>query len=104
MLYLSIIVLCEALALYYVKAYSINESYHLLIFSMILYATIPYFLYRILRNQEEIAVINVIWNVCSTLYGLFIGIVLFNEHISSYQKVGIILATIGTCLMFIKRN
>jgi len=102
-LWLSIIILCEALALYYIKAYSIdNKTTHLLIFSIVLYAMIPYFLYRILKNQEEISVINVIWNVASTLYGLFIGIILFNEHISLYQKVGIILGTIGTCLMFTK--
>jgi multidrug transporter EmrE-like cation transporter len=99
---LNIIIICEALALYFIKSYSITNSNYALMFSMILYSIIPCYLYRILRQQEDVSVINVIWNVASTFYGLLIGVLIFNEHINSYQKIGILLGTIGTCLMFMK--
>lgn len=98
--WLTLLILFEASALYFIKNYSIHDNTTwFLILSIISYAMIPYCLYRILKNGEGIAIINIIWNVASTLYGLFIGVILFSEHLTTPQKVGATLGTLGTVLM-----
>lgn len=99
-LLLLIIILCEAFALYCIKKYSYNDNLtYLLILSMILYAIIPIFLYKILKHGTGIGILNTIWNITSTCYGLFIGMVLFSETITFQQKIGIIFGIIGIFLM-----
>jgi multidrug transporter EmrE-like cation transporter len=99
-LWLAVIILCEASALYFVKKYSVNNDLaYLLILSMISYAIIPIFLYKMLKNGGEISIINTIWNIASTLYGLFIGVILFGEFVTLQQKIGIVFGTIGIFLM-----
>jgi drug/metabolite transporter (DMT)-like permease len=64
-----------------------------------LYCMIPFILYYILKTKEGIAMTNIIWNIASMIYGLFIGVILFNENILLKQKIGIILGFIGLILM-----
>lgn len=98
-MWLFIIILVEATALYYIKEYSISNNYHSFIISTIAYALIPFLLYKILKLGEGIAVTNILWNIASTLYGLLIGVTLFSEHISFQQKIGAILGTTGTMII-----
>jgi len=104
-LWLGIIIVLEACALYYVKKYATDDNkIKFLFMSVILYAIIPYLLYKITKDGTGIAITNTIWNIVSTIYGLLIGIIIFNEHITTEQKVGITFGTIGILFMVWKNE
>lgn len=60
---------------------------------------VPVFFYYMLRQGKHIATINITWNLLSTLYGLFIGIILFQEKVGSLQIYGILLGMISLGLI-----
>jgi len=98
--WLILIIACESIALYAIKKYSIDNTHSIyLVGSIILYAAIPLFLYKILKNDMGIAIANILWNIASTLYGLLIGVILFNEGITFEQKIGATLGTAGVILI-----
>ena len=97
--WLSLLVLFEALALTSIKKYSVENQQIYLATSIFCYAVIPLLLYKLLQKKLGISVLNIIWNIMSTLYGLFIGIIIFNETITLQQKIGVILGIIGTMLI-----
>jgi uncharacterized membrane protein len=96
-----LIVLLESLALYSVKKASVDQKNYLYI-SIVCYGLIPIFIYLILRKGNMVSTTNITWNILSTLYGLFIGLVLFSEHIGNLQMYGIVLGTLGLVLIFKK--
>jgi len=97
-LWLLIIILLEATALYNIKYASENSKSYLLI-SIVCYALIPYCLYKIVSRGQGIAITNIVWNIASSLYGLFIGIVLFSEVLTLKQKIGIGFGLLGVWFM-----
>ena len=96
-----VIILCvEAFALYYVrKSSDDNGRWRYLIISCLLYLTIPILLYLILVKTHKIAILNGIWNIASTIYGLMIGILIFSEIYTTKQYIGIILGLFSLILM-----
>jgi drug/metabolite transporter (DMT)-like permease len=101
LLWLFLLIIIEAPAIYYIKKYSITNEPIYIIISTIAYATIPFILYKILELGEGIAITNILWNISSILYGLFIGAILFSEHISLQQKIGSILGLVGTIMILL---
>ena len=99
-LYFISIVLFEILALYSVKKYSISYNKIYLIISIFSYSVIPIFLYLILKDNQKISTVNIIWNILSSIYGLMIGILIFNEKIDNTQIIGFILGFIALLFMF----
>lgn len=90
----------ESVAFYCVKKYSAdNSSSYYLFFAVVLFAYIPLALYKMLDNGTSIALVNIIFNMASIIYGLLIGVLLFNESISWEQKIGIIMGFIAMILM-----
>lgn len=99
------IIIAESFALYYVKKYSINDTNNVFIYvSIILYAYIPFALYKITHNCSGIAVTNIVWNIASTIYGLIIGMLLFDENITFEQKIGISLGFLSIIFMIWKQK
>lgn len=97
--WLIVMILLESFALYSVKIYSTNyDTKHILI-SSILYALIPITLYQIIKMGHGLAITNIMWNIASILYGLFIGLILFGEYISIQQKIGAMLGIIGISII-----
>ena len=95
-----VIVVSGAAALYFVKLYSTNrDNWQYLIYSMMLYAVCVFSLSRILILNYGVGMVNVMWNLLSTLYGLFIGLVLFSEVITNLQILGAILGVVAMILM-----
>jgi drug/metabolite transporter (DMT)-like permease len=94
-----IIMIFESTAFYNIKMYSISNDMRHIIASSALYAMIPILLYKIVKLGNGIAITNITWNIASTLYGLFIGVILFNEHITTEQKIGAILGMLGTIII-----
>lgn len=95
-----IIVILEIIALYSIKQYTIYKNCFLPILAFFSYGIIPFIIYFILVNGNNISIVNVAWNILSILYGIFIGFLLFKEHISSLQWCGIILGTFSIVFMF----
>lgn len=101
-IWLFAIIVIEATALYTIKGASVNHNPVELVFSVLLYAAIPFCLYKIITEKDSplgIATVNVVWNLASTIYGLIIGVVFFAESISTNQKIGIVLGTTATLLL-----
>lgn len=94
-----IIMILESTAFYNIKMYSINDISKHLIISSILYALIPFLLYKIIKLGNGLAITNITWNIASTLYGLFIGVILFGEYITIQQKIGTILGILGITII-----
>lgn len=91
----------EFLALYGVKHYSKHKKVEMVIMSMICYAGIPLFLYLAISMGHGLATINTAWNVISTLYGILIGVVIFNEPVGSMQWFGALFSFTGLILIFL---
>lgn len=98
-LWFFIIICIEALALYCIKMYSVTRQNKYLYTSMFCYLLIPLFLYKLLQIGKGIGIVNVIWNILSTIYGFMIGVLLFSENINSMQILGSILGVIGITLI-----
>jgi len=97
---LFLLILIEAFAMYYVKKFSIESNkYWYFIGSTLLYACLPLVLYFALKNNEGLATTNIMWNIASTIYGIIIGVILFNETITYQQKIGAIIGFVGLLLM-----
>ena len=97
----TLLIIIESLALYYVKKSSLAGEHKgtFLVSSMILYALLPLVLYSMLQIHPKISIINVLWNVLSTMYGVFIGYILFKENINSTQFIGIFLGITSIYLL-----
>jgi len=100
-----LLIIIESSAFYYVKKYSIDDNKYLfLTYSIILYSFIPIVLYFIFKNNGTLVITNIVWNIASIIYGIFIGVVLFNENISDKQKIGAMLGFFGLILMLYYDN
>ena len=98
------IVVFEAIALYSVKRFSKSNETMFLIFSILSYAIIPLFFFKILKEGQGISTVNILWNVMSTVYGVLIGVLLFSEVIHGIQWIGIILGILSIFLIMWKSN
>lgn len=98
------IVFLEIVALYSIKEYTIHKNYFLPILAFFSYGIIPFIIYFILVNGNNISIVNVAWNILSILYGIFIGFILFKEHITTLQWLGIFLGTISMIFMFYENS
>lgn len=87
----------EMLMFYFVKKAKYDKQN--LIISIVLYGCIPFFLYKMLQYDDEIGILNVIWNILSTIYGLLIGILIFNERISNLQCWGALLGLLSIVMI-----
>jgi multidrug transporter EmrE-like cation transporter len=65
---------------------------------------IPVFLYIIIKENRNISTVNIIWNILSTIYGLIIGVLIFQEKIHTLQIYGVLLGVLGIGLIFWKQT
>jgi multidrug transporter EmrE-like cation transporter len=95
-----LIIFIEAIALFCVKYSSESSSRNLFLFtSCLLYALIPLLLYLIVLKTGKIASLNCSWNICSNMYGLAIGVLIFSEVYKSRQILGMLLGVLAIFLM-----
>ena len=94
------IILSEALALYFVKKFSINQNHpEYLVYSMGLYCLTVWSLSKILIYGQGIALINILWNIASSLYGIAIGVFIFGEYLTNLQLIGGVLGILSIILL-----
>lgn len=97
---LILIIIAEFLALYYIKLFSLYDDHiRYILCAMIYYIIVVIIFYRILKNGQGIAMTNMIWNIASTIYGLLIGVIIFNEKLTNLQKIGATFGTLSVIMM-----
>jgi drug/metabolite transporter (DMT)-like permease len=106
--FLGILIAVEAVALYSIEKFAKERQIKFFITTAICYGIlIPYLLYRNLM-YKGIGMINFFWNICSTIIGFLIGILIFKEQINNLQWVGITLSILGITIAilddFLKKN
>jgi len=91
----------EAVALYAVKYSRVHHDARYLALSMLCYLLLPVLVWVILQYpHEHLATVNLTWNLLSTLYGLAIGIWLFQERLNAQQVWGAMLGVLSLCLLW----
>jgi len=79
----------------------IIQSAWLIPLAMLAYSFQPLLFYNGLLF-ENMSILNLLWNVISSVLVTLIGLLIFNEKISMYQGVGIVFSFIGIILLGIK--
>lgn len=98
--FLTIVILLELLAQYFMSKSISNSNIGLVIISILLYGLIALFYTFSLKCYNNIGVANGIWNVMSTLaISLVVGYFFLNEKFTILQIIGFIVITIGGILI-----
>ena len=91
----SIVSVEEAIGLYFLRAGGLRNT---LISSGIYgYFVVPLLAFTL--RYEGIGIVNLLWNILSTMFGFGIGIYLFNERIHYLQVVGAAFSLLGIGLI-----
>lgn len=98
-LWLFVVIVLEFCALYNIKNATVTGSDGLLVISVICYGLIPICLYQITKSGSGVALVNIVWNILSSMYGILIGIMLFGETITFHQKLGTLVGFLSIYLM-----
>ena len=103
-LFIAIIItlsLFEMGALYFLKKYDVCRGMRYYFMGLLFYfVTINLILF--LFNYERIGIVNLSWNVFSTILGLSLGYFYFMESLSPIECVGAFLSIAGLVLMQVK--
>jgi len=99
--FLGILISFEAIALYSIQKFEKVKEFKFFILAMICYGIlVPCFLYKNLK-YKNIGMINFFWNICSTIIGFLIGILIFKEQVNNLQWIGISLSLLGIGLVIL---
>ena len=96
-----ILTLIETFGQYNLKEYTLKNNIYFYLFGLLLYI-ISATIFMNLLSHEKIGVINLIWNIISTLFVFTMGYIIFKESINKYEMVGIIFAVISIILLGLK--
>ena len=92
---ISIVSVVEAVGLYFLRS---GGVYNTLVSSVIYgYFVVP--LLALTLKYEGIGIVNLLWNILSTLFGFGIGIYLFNERVHYLQLIGAAFSFVGIGLI-----
>lgn len=96
-----ILTIIETYGQYNLKEYSLNKRVPYYLLGIILYV-VSATIFMNLLSYEKVGVINLIWNIMSTLSVFIMGYLIFNESLNSYEMVGAMMAIIGLILLGLK--
>ena len=88
----------DVLAFPFVKLVSLGWNPLFMILPTLLYALDPYFLLQSLK-YENLAIMNLLWNLLSNILITVMGIYLFQEKISRFKTIGVLLGLISIGIM-----
>lgn len=97
-LFLSLVAF-EFLALYSIKKYKISKENKFVVLAILGYSLVALTLIRIVEKNDSISLTNVTWNILSSMYGIFIGYILFTEEITTKQFLGVAVGMISLLLI-----
>ena len=94
-----LISICELIGQSCLKYLNIHDSqYQYYLFGVIAYAMVCYLLLQS-YNFKGMGMVNVLWSGMSILVILTASIIMFNEQLSLFDKVGVMLILIGMFLV-----
>lgn len=96
--YIGAIVLCEALAYFALKHYSLSRNPLLFAVGVACYGIVCLFLVKTFAFKD-IGVVNVIWSVVSIVAIISVGALAFNESLSWKEAAGVAFAMVGVVLL-----
>jgi len=97
--WLALLVFVEFWALFYVQKSSKTNNKKYLIITMLLYGFgVSLLLYKLLA-YKNIAILNFLWNIFSTMSGFFITLVIYKEHINHLEWAGAALGILSLALI-----
>lgn len=89
-----IMTILEMISFFFLKSYSLDNkfsNYIIGIFSFVILLTLLVSIF----NQQYIGIINITWNIFSTISAFILGYYFFNEKITTKQGFGLILSLLG---------
>jgi len=86
-----LISIVECISMSCMKKSSGNNNKPLLYCGMVGYATVAYMLWRGF-HYDGMGHVNLIWNCMSTIFGLTVGYLLFNEELNRYSCLSVVFA------------
>jgi len=84
----AVIIVAEMVSFWFVKKAAVERKILYLIIAMAVYTLTIFGFYKILQNGNNLGIVNLLWNLFSTLYGFLMGILIFNEKITTLELVG----------------
>lgn len=90
----------EVLALTLLRQYHQTRRILYFIGAVLMYVAICFMIVAML-NYENIAIVNALWNALSIILVLLIGWLLFGEHVSKLEWIGILLIIVAIAFIFL---
>ena len=94
------IVFFESVAQYHIKKSKINQNYIYLLVAIFSYSIVCLLLNKC-YDFNGVGMTNFVWSVLSIVTMLILGVVFFNESVTKYDIIGILLSISGLYLIFI---
>ncbi len=94
-------VLFQSVAQYHIIKSRISNNMIFFLIGIIAY-TIVCLLLKKCYEYETIGITNFVWSVLSIVTIILIGLISFDEAVTKYDIIGIVICTIGLYLIFIK--
>lgn len=92
------LITAEGVAYNAMQSYIQDNKQMNLVLSVGSFALIPFCLYKMLKEDNNMAMTNTIWNVTSAVYGVGIGVLFFGEEFTQTQLLGVMLG-IGSIVL-----
>jgi multidrug transporter EmrE-like cation transporter len=94
------IVFFECIAQYHIKKSKINNTSLYILIAIFSYSIVCLLLKKC-YDFHGVGMTNFVWSIVSIVTMLIVGAVMFNETVTKYDAIGIVLSVIGLYLIFI---
>lgn len=94
------IVCFESIAQYHIKKSKITHNYLYLLISFFCYSIVCLLLNRC-YDFDGMGITNFIWSILSIVTIIAIGVLFFNESITKFDIIGMVLSVVGLYLIFV---
>lgn len=94
------IVFFESIAQYHIKKSKVNHNYVYLAIAMFCYSIVCLLLNRC-YDFDGMGITNFVWSILSIISMITVGALVFNESITKYDVIGMVLSVVGLYLIFI---
>jgi multidrug transporter EmrE-like cation transporter len=101
LLLVCVIVLFESIAQYHIKQSKINNNMLYILIAIASYSIICLLLHKC-YDFMGMGITNFVWSVVSIVSILLIGTIIFDEKLTKYDILGVLLAVSGLYLIFVK--
>jgi len=94
------IVFFESIAQYHIKKSKLKRNYLYLLIAIFSYSVVCLLLDKC-YDFDGMGITNFVWSILSIITMILVGALAFNERITKYDVIGMILSVIGLYLIFI---